>query len=97
MCWGISNDLYALPKEKRVAAGEGGLKRESSYSCSLTPRLIPSFWVKLDIPKRLGGYEKRFGCPRLNLTLNRIMQTRRYTRLLALPKLGNVLPSETIG
>jgi hypothetical protein len=39
--------------------------------------LIPGFWVKLDIPKRLGGNEKRFGCPLLNLKPNRIMQTRR--------------------
>src|SRR5215510_173508 len=70
------------------------LKRESSYSCSLTPRLIPGFWVKLDIPKHLGGNEKRFGCPLLNFTLNRITQTRRYIRLLAPLKLGNVLPGE---
>src|SRR5215475_12524879 len=26
----------------------------------LTPQLIPSFWVKLDIPKRLRGNVKRF-------------------------------------
>jgi hypothetical protein len=62
-----------------------------------TDPVFPGFWVKLDIPKRLGSNEKRFGCSLLNLTPNRIMQTRRYIRLLALPKLGDVLPSETIG
>jgi hypothetical protein len=54
-----------------------------------TPQLIPGFWVKLDIPKRRGGNEKRFGCPLLNFAPNRIMQTRRYIRLLAPTKLGN--------
>ena len=59
--------------------------------------LIPGFWVKLDIPKRLGGNKKRLACPLLNFTPNRIMQTARYIRLLALLKLGNVFPSEAIG
>jgi hypothetical protein len=59
--------------------------------------LIPSFWVKLDIPKRLGGNEKRFGCPHLNLTPNRIMQTRRYIRLLALRSSETCFQATTIG
>src|SRR5262245_38774650 len=62
-----------------------------------TTRLVPGFWVELDIPKHVGGNEKRFGCPLLNFTLNRIMQTWRYIRLLALLKLGNVLPGEAVG
>ena len=59
--------------------------------------LIPGFWVKLDIPKHLGGNQKRLGCPLLNFTPNKIMQAPRYIRLLALLKLGNVFPSEAIG
>jgi hypothetical protein len=52
-----------------VEAGERRLKRESSYSCSLSPRLIPGFWVKLNIAKRLRRNEKSFDCPLLNFTL----------------------------
>ena len=59
--------------------------------------LIPSFWVKLDTPKRLGGNQKRLACPFLNFTPNKIMQTPRNIRLLALLNLGNVFPSEAIG
>ena len=61
------------------------------------PKLSEGFWVKLDIPKRRGGNKKRLACPLLNFTQNRIMQTARYIRLLALLTLGNVFPSEAIG
>ena len=80
-----------------MAAGALGFLTLIQVFAERIRSLIPGFWVKLDIPKRLGSNEKRFGCSLLNLTPNRIMQTRRYIRLLALPKLGDVLPSETIG
>jgi hypothetical protein len=80
-----------------MAAGSFGFLILIQLLNELIRSLIPGFWVKLDTPQRLGSNEKRFGCSLLNLPPNRIMQTRRYIRLLALLKLGDVLPSETIG
>jgi hypothetical protein len=50
----------------------------------------------LDVLKRLGGNEKRLGCPLLKLAPDRNIQTKSYIRLLMLLKLGNVIPSEPI-
>ena len=83
-----------VPSVARVAAGAFGFLTLIQV---LDGCLIPSFWVKLDTSKRLGGNQKRLACPFLNFTPNKIMQTPRNIRLLALLNLGNVFPSEAIG
>ena len=59
--------------------------------------LLATSLASLNILKRLGGNENRFGCPLLELAPDGIMETPSYIRLLALLILGNVFPSELIG
>src|SRR5262249_5391017 len=51
----------------------------------------------INVLKRLGGNENRFGCPLLKLAPDGIVKTPSYIRLFALLMLGNVLPSEIKG
>jgi hypothetical protein len=81
-----------------VATGAFGLLRQRGppHLWSLDRvGLIPSFWVKFDVPKRLGGNEKRFGCPLLNLKPNRLMQSRRQAMQAATvaAELGHMKPA----
>ena len=60
------NKLNLLERcgHRMVATGAFGLLRLRGPHLWCLDRvgLIPSFWVKFDVPKRLGGNEKRFGC-----------------------------------
>ena len=53
--------------------------------------------ASLNILKRLGGNENRFGSPLLELAPDGIMKTTSYIRLFALLIFGNVFPSEFKG
>jgi len=67
-----------------------------SVSCP-SANCIGSSVRLLDILERLGGNEKRVGCPLPKVAPDRIIQTQSYIRLLVLLKLGNMCPSEPKG
>ena len=60
-------------------------------------RLLTAWLASLNIFKRLGGNEKSFRCPLLELAPDGIIETLSYIRLPALLMLGNVFPSELKG
>jgi hypothetical protein len=59
--------------------------------------LFAASLASLNILKRLGGNEKTFGRPLIELAPDGIMKTPSYIWLLALLMLGNVWPSQSKG